>query len=91
MSAGAAAAIAAAINAIKAMGVVVRVEPLDFLRVLGKQPEPLVVYSAPTFFARRHEYLVSYKGFAFYTRSPEALQLPGAVELVTTKTMYVPS
>jgi len=41
------AAIAAATiaNAIKASGVVVRVEPVDFARILGKPDKPLVVYA----------------------------------------------
>jgi len=41
------AAIAAATiaNAIKASGVVVRVEPVDFARILGKSDKPLVVYA----------------------------------------------
>ena len=42
-----AAAIAAATiaNAIKASGVVVRVEPVDFARILGKADKPLAVYA----------------------------------------------
>ena len=41
------AAIAAATiaNAIKASGVVVRVEPVDFARILGKPDKPLVGYA----------------------------------------------
>jgi hypothetical protein len=37
-------------NAIKASGAVVRVEPVDFARILGKVDQPLVVYAQGGFF-----------------------------------------
>ena len=55
MSAGAAgggAAAAAAISqAIRAAGVIVRVEPGDFLRILERLEEPLVVHATGGFFS----------------------------------------
>jgi hypothetical protein len=87
--AAAAGAAAATANAIKASGVIVRVEPREFIRIIEKQDAPLVVYAAAGFFTS-HRYLVSYKGLAFFTKSPEILQLPGSCELVTAKTIWIP-
>ena len=62
-----AAAHAAAIaRAIRASGVVVRVEPPDFLRVLNRQDEPIVVRAPGGFFQASWRYLTTYKGLAFF-------------------------
>jgi hypothetical protein len=50
----------------------------------------LVVYSRQAFLGTRHHYLVSYKGFAFYTKSREELRLPASVEIVNAKSIYIP-
>ncbi len=89
MAAAGAAAAAAAITALRAMGVVVKVEPQDFFRIVQKVPDALVVHSPPSFFGS-NQYLVSYKGFAFYTKSSEELRLPGSVEIVRARSIYVP-
>ena len=92
MSAGAAAAAAAVINAIKAMGVVVRVEPQDFLRIVQAVPDALVVHCAQSFLGTRHHYLVSYKGFAFYTKTRgDELRLPPSVEIISARRIWVPA
>jgi hypothetical protein len=55
MSAGGAAAAAAAIaQAIKASGVIVRVEPEDFLGILARQREPLVVHATGGIFSTNY-------------------------------------
>lgn len=89
-AAGAAAAAAAAVvNAIKASGAIVRVEPTDFLTLAQRAEKPLVV-TAEAFWGGR-KYLMSYKGLAFYTRSSDALELPGDLELVSASKIWVPS
>jgi len=86
-----AAAHAAAIaQALKASGVVVRVEPADFLRILQRQDEPLVVTAPAGFLQRGWRYLTSYRGLAFFTKSPDALPLPGRAEVVQAKAIWVP-
>jgi hypothetical protein len=80
----------AVMNAIRSMGVVVQVEPADFVKLVERQSEPLVVYAPPKLFAPKHEYVVSYKGLAFYTKSREELRLPGTTEIIRTKSMSVP-
>jgi hypothetical protein len=92
MSAAAGAAIAAAIaNAIKASGVVVRVPPEDFAHIVRRVEKPLVIYHQGGFFSTKHEYLTSYKGFAFYVKSSEEIDLPKTTEVIIAKSIWIPS
>jgi len=87
-----AAAHAAAIaNAIKASGVLVRVELTEFLRVLHHSEEPLIVVARGGFFRPSWRYLTSHKGLAFYTKSSEQLPLPGRAQIVTADAISIPS
>ena len=95
MSAGAAggaaaAAAAVAVQAIKASGVIVRVEPGDFLGILRRQPGALVVHATGGFFSTNYQYLTSYKGLAFFTKASAPLDLPSDTELVQAKAIWVP-
>ena len=87
---GAAAAAAAIANAIKASGVLVRVEPRDFERLLNHTPDPLVVHTHGGFFAKRHQYLTSYKGLAFHAKSELPIPLPPEAEVVEAKSISIP-
>ncbi len=87
---GAAAAAAAIANATKASGVVVRVNPNDFQTILRKVESPLVIYAEGGFFSTKHLYLVSYKGFAFVTKSPAPILLPPGVEIVVAAKIWLP-
>lgn len=88
---GAAAAHQAMIaNAIKASGAIVRVEPQDFMTLLDLAEDPLVVYAKGGFFSTTHQYLVSVRGLAFVTKSPELLQLPGHALLIESKQIWIP-
>lgn len=89
MSAGAA-AVAAMINALRAMGTIVKVEPAEFEKIVAKQNEPLVVRAPHGFFSKKVDYIVSYKGLAFYTSSREELRLPPNAEIVQAQSMYIP-
>ena len=88
MAAGAAAAAIA--KAIKASGVVVRLEPEEFAKVLGRMAEPLVVYAERGLFTTRYQYLASYKGLAFFTVSRETLPLPAGTELIKARRIWIP-
>jgi hypothetical protein len=87
---GAAAAAAAIAQAIKASGAIVRVEPEDFLRILERQREPLVVHATGGFFSTSYLYLSSYKGLAFFTKSTTPLTLSGGCEIVTAQKIWIP-
>jgi hypothetical protein len=98
MSAGAAAAgggaaAAAIAQAIRASGVIVRVEPAEFLALLDLQDAPLVVtgtVGGMLFVPRRHQYLTSYKGLAFFAQSPEPLELPETAEVIAAQRIWIP-
>jgi hypothetical protein len=90
MSAATAAHAAAIANAIKASGVVVRVEAGDFLNILRRVDQPLVVVSYGGIFKKQHKYLTSYKGLAFFTKSPSALLLPSRIEVIAAKSISIP-
>ena len=91
MGAAAGAAVAAAIaNAIKSSGVLVTVTPEDFAAILRRTERPLVVAAQGGLFTRHYKYLTSYKGLAFYTKSPAPLMLPMGVELVNAKSLSIP-
>lgn len=88
---GAAGAAAAAVaQAIKASGAIVRVAPEDFLTILGRQEEPLVISSTGGFFTRSYRYLSSYKGLAFFTKSPQPLSIPGNSEIIDAQKIWIP-
>ena len=85
--AGAAAVIA---QAIKASGVIVRVDARDFVSILSRNKEPLVVVAQGRWPNRGYKYLPSYKGLAFFTKCKEPLQLPGVAELITARSIWIP-
>jgi hypothetical protein len=90
---GAAAAVRAAAiaRAIKASGAIVSVEPDDFLSIVSKGDKPLVVMATGGFIKKNYQYLTSYKGLAFFTKSPVPISLPGDIELVTADKIWIPS
>jgi len=92
MAAGAAVAAAAAAiaKAIKASGVVVRVDPGAFETILRKVEKPLVIYAEGGFFSTKYTYLVSYKGLAFFTKSSEPILLPPSVETIIAAEIWFP-
>ncbi len=87
---GAASYYAAIANAIKASGAIVQVEPQDFQKILMKAEKPLVVYAKGNFFTGNHQYLTSYKGLVFFSKSKTELMLSGA-EIVKAKSIWIPS
>jgi hypothetical protein len=91
MAAGIAAIAAAIANATKASGVVVRVAPNDFQNILRKIESPLVIYAEGGLFSTTYYYLVSYKGFAFFTKSAASISLPSGAETIIARKMWLPS
>lgn len=87
---GAAAAGAAIGQAIKASGVLVRVSPDDFQKVLLKAEQPLVIYAKGGLFTSNHQYLISYKGFAFFTKSATEIILPPGTEIIVANKIWIP-
>ena len=86
-----AAAIAAMIaNAIKASGTVVRIEAEEFAKILKKIDSPLVIYTEGGMISTNYQYLVSYKGFAFYCKADHPIELPKNVEVVVADKIWIP-
>ena len=93
MSAGGAAGAAAAgamIRAIGASGVIVRLEPDDFVGIVRRQSGALVVHATGGFFSTDYRYLTSYKGLAFYTKARAPLELPPGTDLVQARKIWIP-
>jgi len=91
MADGAAAAAAIIANAIKASGTLVRVEPETFVGLVRRAEKPLIIYNQSGLFMKNHQYLISYKGFAFFTRSREQIDLPRSVEVIVADKIWIPS
>ena len=89
-STGAAAAAAAIAQATKASGVIVRVGPADFLRIVEQNDEPLVVHATGGFFNVKHLYLTSYRGLAFFTKSHVPIPLANHCQLVEAQKIWIP-
>ena len=94
MSAGAAtgagAAAAAIAQATKASGVIVSIEPREFVRILNRQEGMLVVQATGGFIKTNYQYLTSYKGLAFFTKSDTPVDLPRGTELVQANKIWIP-
>jgi hypothetical protein len=86
----AAAGAAARAKAIKASGAIVRVEPEEFLKLLGQNAHGLVVHTFGGFFSARHKYLMGYQGLAFYAKAHEPLPLPSTCQVVEAKRFWIP-
>lgn len=85
-----AAAHAATLQALKASGTIVHLEPEDFRNILSRSESPLVVVAPGGFFGNGFRYLTSYKGLTFFTKSDEQLSLPPRTEVLQAKKIWVP-
>jgi hypothetical protein len=84
------AAAAAAIQAKKAQGSLVVLDPEVFL-ALTQRGEPLLVVQAKGgIFSTHYKYILGYRGLVFYTTSKEELRLPGNVEVMQAKKIINP-
>ena len=78
-----------AMNASKAMGSIVTVEPAEFLDILKKTEKPLLVHS-PSGFMTKNKYITSYKGLVFFTKTKDELLIGASVEIVNAKKISIP-
>ena len=77
-------------EAVKASGTVVRVEPAEFAKLLARTNSPLVIYKEGGIIQTKYEYLTSYKGFAFFTKSDEQISLPATAEVIVADKIWIP-
>ena len=85
------AAAAAAIEATKASGAIIKVKPEEFQKILARAERPLVVRAHGGLFGKSFQYLTSYKGLVFYTKAPQEIYLSGEVETVAAEKIWVPN
>ena len=90
-AAGGAAAAAAMAQAIKASGAIIRVEPGEFQKILHRQDSPLVVEAIGGFRGRTRQYLTSYKGLVFHTKTTDRVIMPSRAEVVLAKKIWIPA
>jgi hypothetical protein len=81
---------AAVIEATRASGAIIQINPEGFLEILRKSESPLVIAANGGIFGKKFDYLTSYKGLCFFTRSSEELQLPTRAEMIPAKKIWVP-
>jgi len=62
----------------------------NFQKLLIKNENPLVVIAEGGFLKSNFQYLTSYKGLIFFTKSYSPLQLPGKAEVVSSKKIWIP-
>jgi hypothetical protein len=77
-------------EAIKASGTIVKVEPEAFAQLLAKADSPLVVYAQGGVISTNHQYLMSYKGLAFYTKADDPISLPASAEVIVAEKIWIP-
>ena len=78
-------------EAIKASGAIIRVEPDQFQKILNRQDAPLVVEAIGGFRNRTRQYLTSYKGLVFHTKTTDRIILPSRAEVVFAKKIWIPA
>ena len=83
-------AVQVAANAIKACGVLVRLEPAAFEQLLRRTERPLVVMSVGGWFTPSYRYVTPYRGLTFHCKSPTPVELPATVELIDAVRMSIP-
>ncbi len=85
-----AAIVAAIANATKASGVIVHMECDEFQKILAKAGKSVVVCATGGLISTNYQYLISYKGLAFFTKSDEPLILPPGVETIMAEKIWIP-
>jgi hypothetical protein len=83
-------AAAAIAQAIKASGVLIKVEEEAFQTIISKSESPLVVMAEGGVFNKNYQYLTSYKGLAFYTKTTDHVQFPNKTELIYAQKIWIP-
>ena len=89
-AAGGAVAAMAIANARRASGVVVSVTPENFAKIVARVEKPLVVHATGGIFSTSYQYMTSYRGLAFYTKSRQPVGLPAGTELIAAESIWVP-
>ena len=80
------------INATRALGAIVLLEPDEFEKIIARCDDiPLVVHAVGGWFSTTHQYLTNYKGIFFYTKSSDSLRFRHQVELIESGKIWIPA
>jgi len=79
------------VQAVRASGVIVELEPQEFQTILNYSKDPLIVTASAGFTGRKTRYLMSYRGLAFCTTSSTPLNLPGSAQTISAKKIWIPN
>lgn len=82
---------AAMVNAIRAMGAIVKVKPVEFQKIVYEAEKPAIVTSVFKFFGTSYQYLTSFKGLIFFAKSPVPLELPSDAFIIAADKIWIPS
>ena len=77
-------------QAVKASGVIVQLESNEFLKILQKGRDLLVVHATGGVFKSNYQYFSSYKGLAFFTKSSVPINLPAGCEVIIADKIWIP-
>jgi hypothetical protein len=61
-------------------GVCVKLE--DFLTILSRMEQPLVIITSEGYFTKIYKYVTAYKGFVFFAESLDKLEFASNVEVI---------
>jgi hypothetical protein len=77
-------------QAIKASGAIVQLAPEEFLTILTRSEQAVVVQAEVRFWRRKYQYLTSYKGLVFVTTTPNPLVLSPQTEVILAEEIWTP-
>lgn len=81
---------AAQVNALKAIGTVIKLAPPDFAKILRRTQRPLVVHAVGGVWSTKYLYLTSYRGLAFFTKASKPIPLPPDAEIILAEEISLP-
>jgi len=75
-----------------ASGAIVEVATEVFMAIIAREREsrPLVIMAEGVVIKTNYRYLAACRGFIFYTNAADSLMLPGYVDIITVRKIWVP-
>jgi hypothetical protein len=83
--AGQSLSVAGRIFGVPATGVRLKLE--DFMSIISKSEEPLVIVTCEGFFTKLYKYVTAYKGFVFFTESLDRLDFSSNTEVIQAQSI----
>lgn len=77
-------------NALKASGAIVQVEESDFRNLMVKMDSGLVIEKLAGTFLSAYKYSTAYKGFIFYCKSKNQIDVPSKLEKINARYLWTP-